>query len=77
MSTKLRRTKVSIAGDITTYLLLALYATFMALPLIYVVVQSVKPYNELFILSLIHIWLKEAERTFCFEAQEPFAKRCV
>ena len=49
MSTKLRRTKVSIAGDITTYLLLALYATFMALPLIYAVVQSVKPYNELFI----------------------------
>lgn len=49
MSTKLRRTKVSIAGDITTYLLLALYAAFMALPLIYAVVQSVKPYNELFI----------------------------
>lgn len=49
MSTKLRRTKVSVAGDITTYLLLALYAAIMALPLFYAVVQSVKPYNELFI----------------------------
>ena len=49
MSTKLRRTKVSVAGDITTYLLLALYAAFMALPLVYSVVQAFKPYNELFI----------------------------
>lgn len=49
MSTKLRRTKASVVGDITTYLLLALYASFMALPLIYAIVQSVKPYNELFI----------------------------
>ena len=49
MSTKLRRTKASVVGDISTYLLLALYAFFMALPLIYAVVQSVKPYNELFI----------------------------
>lgn len=49
MSTKLRRTKVSVIGDISTYLLLALYAAFMSLPLIYAIVQSVKPYNELFI----------------------------
>ncbi len=49
MSTKLRRTKASVVGDITTYLLLALYAAFMALPLVYAIVQSVKPYNELFI----------------------------
>ncbi len=49
MSTKLRRTKASVVGDISTYLLLALYAAFMSLPLIYAVVQSVKPYNELFI----------------------------
>ncbi|MBQ4052413.1 MAG: carbohydrate ABC transporter permease [Clostridia bacterium] len=49
MSTKLRRTKVSVVGDITTYLLLALYASFMALPLIYSVAQAFKPYNELFI----------------------------
>jgi len=49
MSTKLRRTKASVVGDISTYLLLALYAFFMALPLIYAIVQSVKPYNELFI----------------------------
>jgi len=49
MSTKLRRTKVSVVGDISTYLLLALYAAFMSLPLVYAIVQSVKPYNELFI----------------------------
>ncbi len=49
MSTKLRRTKASVVGDISTYLLLGVYASFMALPLIYAVVQSVKPYNELFI----------------------------
>ncbi len=49
MSTKLRRTKVSVVGDITTYLLLALYAAFMSLPLVYAIVQSIKPYNELFI----------------------------
>lgn len=49
MSTKLRRTKASVVGDISTYLLLILYATVMSLPLIYAVVQSVKPYNELFI----------------------------
>lgn len=46
---KLRRNKVAIAGDITTYILLALYGAFMALPLIYSVIQSFKPYNELFI----------------------------
>ncbi len=49
MSTKLRRTKASVVGDITTYLLLALYAAFMSLPLVYAIVQSIKPYNELFI----------------------------
>lgn len=49
MSTKLRRTKVSVVGDVSTYLLLALYAAFMSLPLIYAIVQSLKPYNELFI----------------------------
>lgn len=46
---KLRRNKVAIAGDITTYLLLLLYGAFMALPLIYSVIQAFKPYNELFI----------------------------
>lgn len=46
---KLRRNKVAIAGDITTYILLALYGAFMALPLIYSVIQAFKPYNELFI----------------------------
>lgn len=49
MSTKLRRTKASVVGDVSTYLLLALYAAFMSLPLFYAIVQSVKPYNELFI----------------------------
>ncbi len=49
MSTKLRRTKASVVGDVSTYLLLALYAAFMSLPLVYAIVQSVKPYNELFI----------------------------
>ncbi|MBQ7095440.1 MAG: carbohydrate ABC transporter permease [Clostridia bacterium] len=49
MSTKLRRTKISVAGDITTYLLLALYAGIMALPLFYAIIQSLKPYNELFL----------------------------
>ena len=49
MSTKLRRTKISLVGDISTYLLLALYAGIMALPLFYAIVQSVKPYNELFL----------------------------
>ena len=49
MSTKLRRTKISVVGDVSTYLLLALYAAFMSLPLIYAIVQSLKPYNELFI----------------------------
>ena len=46
---KLRRNKVAIAGDITTFILLALYGAFMALPLIYSVIQAFKPYNELFI----------------------------
>ena len=46
---KLRRNKVAIAGDITTYILLALYGAFMALPLIYSVIQAFKPYNERFI----------------------------
>lgn len=46
---KLRRNKVAIAGDITTYVLLLLYGAFMALPLIYSVIQAFKPYNELFI----------------------------
>ncbi len=46
---KLRRNKVAIAGDITTYILLLLYGAFMALPLIYSVIQAFKPYNELFI----------------------------
>ncbi len=49
MSTKLRRTKVSVVADISTYVLLVLYASFMCLPLLYAVVQSIKPYNELFI----------------------------
>ncbi len=49
MSTKLRRTKASVVGDVSTYLLLALYAAFMSLPLVYAIVQSIKPYNELFI----------------------------
>ncbi|MBQ8894272.1 MAG: carbohydrate ABC transporter permease [Clostridia bacterium] len=49
MSTKLRRTKASVVGDVSTYLLLALYAAFMSLPLIYAIVQSLKPYNELFL----------------------------
>lgn len=49
MSTKLRRTKASVVGDISTYVLLALYASFMCLPLLYAIVQSIKPYNELFI----------------------------
>lgn len=40
---------MAIAGDITTYILLALYGAFMALPLIYSVIQAFKPYNELFI----------------------------
>ncbi len=46
---KLRRNKVAIAGDITTYVLLLLYGAFMALPLIYSIIQAFKPYNELFI----------------------------
>ncbi len=46
---KLRRNKVAIMGDITTYLLLMAYGLFMALPLIYAVLQAFKPYNELFI----------------------------
>ena len=49
MSTKLRRTKISVVGDISTYLLLALYASVMALPLFYAIIQSIKPYNELFL----------------------------
>lgn len=46
---KLRRNKVALAGDITTYIMLILYGSFMALPLIYSVIQAFKPYNELFI----------------------------
>lgn len=46
---KLRRNKVAIAGDISTYVMLLLYGAFMALPLIYSVIQAFKPYNELFI----------------------------
>lgn len=46
---KLRRNKVAIAGDIATYIMLLLYGAFMALPLIYSVIQAFKPYNELFI----------------------------
>ena len=46
---KLRRNKVAIAGDITTWLLLLLYGLLMSLPLIYAVLQAFKPYNELFI----------------------------
>ncbi len=46
---KLRRNKVALAGDITTYIMLILYGAFMALPLIYSVIQAFKPYNELFI----------------------------
>lgn len=46
---KLRKNKVAIMGDITTYLLLLLYGFIMALPLIYAVLQAFKPYNELFI----------------------------
>ena len=46
---KLRRNKVALAGDITTYIMLLLYGAFMALPLIYSVIQAFKPYNELFI----------------------------
>ncbi|MBQ7035756.1 MAG: carbohydrate ABC transporter permease [Clostridia bacterium] len=49
MSTKLRRTKVSVVADVSTYVLLVLYASFMCLPLLYAIVQSFKPYNELFI----------------------------
>ncbi len=46
---KLRRNKIAIMGDITTYLLLLLYGLMMSLPLIYAVLQAFKPYNELFI----------------------------
>ena len=46
---KLRRNKVALAGDIATYVMLLLYGAFMALPLIYSVIQAFKPYNELFI----------------------------
>ena len=46
---KLRRNKIAIMGDITTYLLLLVYGFLMSLPLIYAVVQAYKPYNELFI----------------------------
>ena len=46
---KLRRNKIALAGDITTYIMLLLYGAFMALPLIYSVIQAFKPYNELFI----------------------------
>ena len=46
---KLRRNKVALAGDITTYIMLILYGAFMALPLVYSVIQAFKPYNELFI----------------------------
>ena len=46
---RLRRNKVAIAGDISTYVLLLLYGAFMALPLIYSIIQAFKPYNELFI----------------------------
>ncbi len=46
---KLRKNKVAIAGDITTFLLLLIYGLLMSLPLIYAVLQAFKPYNELFI----------------------------
>lgn len=46
---KLRRNKIAIMGDITTYILLLLYGFLMSLPLIYAVLQAFKPYNELFI----------------------------
>lgn len=46
---KLRRNKIAIMGDITTYLLLLIYGILMSLPLIYAVLQAFKPYNELFI----------------------------
>ena len=46
---KLRRNKIAIMGDITTYLLLLVYGLLMSLPLIYAVLQAFKPYNELFI----------------------------
>lgn len=46
---KLRKNKVAIMGDITTFLLLFVYGILMSLPLIYAVLQAFKPYNELFI----------------------------
>ena len=46
---KLRKNKIAIAGDITTFLLLLIYGLLMSLPLIYAVLQAFKPYNELFI----------------------------
>lgn len=46
---KLRKNKVAIMGDITTYLLLGAYGVIMALPFFYAVLQAFKPYNELFI----------------------------
>ena len=43
------KTKASVVASIATFLLLTLYGVFMALPLVYSVLQAFKPYNELFI----------------------------
>lgn len=43
---KLNRTR---SGNIAIFIMLALMGTFMALPLVYAVIQSIKPIEELFI----------------------------
>ena len=39
----------SIGGNLFVWFLLALFGSFLALPLIYVIASSLKPYNEIFI----------------------------
>lgn len=49
MGNKLRRNKVAITGRAVVFVIITLFGVFMALPLFYSLLQSVKPYNELFI----------------------------
>ena len=39
----------SIGGNLLVWFFLALFGSFLALPLIYVIASSLKPYNEIFI----------------------------
>lgn len=49
MGSRLRRNNVARIGRIVTFIVIFAFGIFMALPLIYSILQSLKPFDELFI----------------------------